>query len=130
MVLTSPSVGVVPPPFARFAQSSSLSAPPLTALYSMRAGVQRYERVILTKKKSTHAMADSIESTQTSMTRDSGITACPLVCNICGLSFIMVMLELATSEEPGHILTTLTFSTNQRKRRSCDVIPSVSYRQL
>jgi len=48
MVLTRPSVGVVPPPFARFAQSSSLSAPPLTALYSTH-GVFKIMRKVSSK---------------------------------------------------------------------------------
>ena len=65
-----PIVGVVPPPIPRFAHTSILSAPPLTALKKgfpkVRARAQKEP------SEHTNVMADCTESTQTSISRLSG----------------------------------------------------------
>jgi len=66
--LNNPRDGVRPPPFVRFEQSSSLSAPPRTALFDhekVRPGVVR---LLVEGRAPTNAIAESTESTQTSMT--------------------------------------------------------------
>jgi len=73
--LNKPRDGVRPPPFARFEQSSSLSAPPRTALFDHDRIMSRRKTVrprvgwlSVERRAPTNAIADSTESTQTSMT--------------------------------------------------------------
>ena len=68
--LNRPRDGVRPPPLARLEQSSSLSAPPRTALLDqqrVRRPVRLSVLVALSEEHTTNAIADSTESTQTSM---------------------------------------------------------------
>ena len=62
--LYNPRLGVVPPPIARFPQSSRRSAPPRRALIWKRYFTNGLHR----GAERTDATADSTESTQTSMT--------------------------------------------------------------
>lgn len=69
--LNKPRDGVIPPPFVRLEQSSSLSAPPRTALFDHDCFI--HEKwcsfgLLGERRAPTNAIADSTESTQISMT--------------------------------------------------------------
>jgi hypothetical protein len=66
--LNKPRDGVIPPPFVRLEQSSSLSAPPRTALFDHDCFIHEMWCLFGLRRAPTNAIADSTESTQISMT--------------------------------------------------------------